>query len=236
MIAALASRLRRRGAAEIAWLAVRNLVHLVRSLAPAERARRAADGAFDRRWGTDTSGGVSVHDLGFAPGMIDHCRRYDPSDETMLRKPVAMLGIDPSDYAFVDYGAGKGRMVMLAMEMGFASVTGVELSERLCPIARTNVARFAAQHVGMSAAQIVQGDATVFEPDGRRLLAYFYNPFDATIIAAVRARLEATLAERTDRVIVVYANPEHGAVFRDTPGWKERPAPLGVSVFVADQG
>ena len=235
MIAALASRLRHRGSAEIIRLAGQNLAHWVQSLAPAERARRAADGAFDRRWGTDTSGGVSVHDLGFDAGMIDHCRRYDPSDETMLREPVALLGIDPRTHHFVDYGAGKGRMVMLAMEMEFASATGVELSTRLCAIARTNVARFVAQHDGMRSARIVDGDATVYRPHGRSILAYFYNPFDASILAAVRCRLEAAVSEGTERVVVVYANPEHGTIFRDAPGWDERPAPLGVSVFVTQR-
>ena len=228
------ARLRHRDAGEIARLALKNAVHAVRSLTPTARADRQADRAFDRRWGTDTSTGVSARALGFDAAQIDQCRRYDPSREAMVRDPVAALQLHPAQWDFIDFGAGKGRAMMLAMEMGFASVTGVELSDRLCAIARANIARFADLSGTTTPAQVIAGDATMVAPAGRQILAYFYNPFGATIMTAVRGRLEAALRDGAARVTVIYANPEHAEVFADAPGWRAGVAMPGVATFLRD--
>ena len=39
----------------------------------------------------------------------------------------------------MDLGCGKGRVLMLAVEYGFARVTGVDYSASLCEIARRNL-------------------------------------------------------------------------------------------------
>lgn len=227
------SRLRGRSPVDLVALGWKNLRHASAALSRSSREQRAQDTAFDRQWGTDTSGGVSVHNLGFDRARIAHCRRYDPSSEAMLRQPVALLGLEPSECDFIDYGAGKGRIVMLAMEMGFRSVVGVELSAKLCDIAEANVARFAIQHDTMPAARIVRGDATHFTPGGRHIVAYFYNPFDAFVMAEVREKLEAARRNGTARVTVIYVNSEHHHVFGDAPGWTRGPVLKGLATFFA---
>lgn len=231
---AILSRLRNRQEGEIAALILKNIRHGIAALSAEQRHRRAADRAFDRRWGTDTSRGVSVHDLGIDRSRIEQCNRYDPSSTAMLRDPVAALGIDPAIHHFIDYGAGKGRAMMLAIEMGFARVSGIELSTRLCDIATANISHFAAQHPGMPPVRMVAADAAAFMPDGGDIVAYFYNPFDATVMNMVRNRLEGALCRLTGRVVVIYANPEHGEVFADAPGWRQGPSTPGVATFVAE--
>lgn len=215
-------------------LAVKNVRHFLAAFAPAARATRAADRAFDRRWGTDTSGGVSVHELGFDKSRIEHCRRYDPSSEAMLRDPIKVLALDPAECDFIDYGAGKGRVMMLAMEMGFRSVVGIELSARLCSVALMNIARFTARNQDMAPATVLQADATEFTPEGNHIVAYFYNPFGAPIMEEVRCKLEGALRQGTARVTVIYVNSEHHYVFGDAPGWTRGPTLKGIATFVAD--
>lgn len=233
MLQAIYSRLRGRSLADLLALGWKNTRYAFGTYSREAREHRAEDLAFDRRWGTDTSGGVSVHDLGFDPSRIEHCRRYDPSNEAMLRQPIELLRLDPADCDFIDYGAGKGRMLMLAMQMEFASVVGVELSRKLCDIAQANVIRFAAQHEAMPVARIVEGDATDFAPSGRHILAYFYNPFDAVVMAGVRKKLEASLSNGTAQVTVIYVNSEHHHVFGDAPGWTRGPVLKGLATFFA---
>lgn len=230
----LRSRLRGRGPAQVARLAAKNLVHAVRSLAPAARAARRADRAFDRRWGTDTSGEVSVHDLGLDARLLPSVRRYTPCDDWMLLDPLAALRLDPARFDFIDYGAGKGRAVMLAMGMGFRRVTGVELSERLVRIAEGNLRVFARRDPAAAPGRVLHGDATAFRPEGRAVLAFFFNPFDAAVMAQVRGALERALCRGTERVFVVYANPEHAGVFADAPGWTRGPEKPGWACFLAD--
>lgn len=227
----LRSRLRGRSAGEIVGLIVKNLRHAADALSSEARALRHADRAFDRRWGTDTAGQISVHDLGLDRAALASSRRYHASTADMLAAPVALLGIDPARTDFIDYGAGKGRVVMLAALMGFRSATGVELSARLCAVARDNIDRFAVRRGEPIAASIVHTDAAAFDPRGREILAYLYNPFDAAVLTRVRHRLEAALAAGTTRVHLVYANPEHAAVFADSPGWRTGPTLPGIATF-----
>lgn len=236
MLTGIASRLRGRGLSELGLLVAKNVQFAARSLTRSERARRAADRSFDRLWGTNTSGGLSVHDLGIDAERMIHCRRYDPSSEAMLRDPVALLGLDPREFDFVDYGAGKGRMVMVAWGMGFRSATGIELSQRLCDIASRNLARYKFRLGRCSLGGVIQADAASFTPKGRKILAYLYNPFDATIMVEVRQRLEAAMSEGAEQIIVVYTNPEHGFVFADAPGWMVVGSLPGAAIFRADRG
>lgn len=228
------SRLRGRGPAELARLAVKNAAHLARALTPTARAARAADRAFDRRWGTDTRGEVSVHDLGFDAGQLRGAKRYAASDDRTLHDPVAALGLDPALFEFIDYGAGKGRAVMMAMGLGFRRSTGVELSERLVRVAEANLRLFARRNPAAAPGRMLHGDATAHRPEGSAILAFFYNPFDAAIMGRVRARLEQALCEGTERVLVIYANPEHFEVFAGAPGWTRGAEGYGWISFSAE--
>ncbi len=226
----LTSLFRDRSPVEIARLVVLNLVAGVRALTPAARRAKRAESAFDRRWGTDTAGEISVRALGFTGEQLTRYHRYAASAETMVAPAIERLGIDPARYHFIDYGAGKGRALMFALQLGFGRVTGVELSDALCDVARRNLTLFRAANPDRAEVVVHRGDATAFRPDGARILAYFYNPFGPEVMAAVRTMLEAARDAGAEAVHVVYANPEYGEVF-DSPGWRTVSVAPGVSVF-----
>jgi len=50
-------------------------------------------------------------------------------------------------------------------------------------------------------------------------LRIFCNPFGATIMSQVRDRLAEALDQVAEAVTVIYANPEHDAVFRGNSWW-----------------
>ncbi|WP_267350740.1 class I SAM-dependent methyltransferase [Sphingomonas sp. GM_Shp_2] len=233
MLDALFARLANRSPRELLRLSVKTLCHHLRAHRPAARAARRADRAFDRAWGTDTSGMVAVHDLALRAERRRSAVHYAPSTQAMLRDPVATLGIDPRDYHFIDYGAGKGRMVMLAQQLGFVHATGVELSPHLCEIARRNLATLRERSPALPPAAIFEGDACEYLPAGQRLCVYLYNPFDATVLAGVRARLDQALTAGTERIVVIYANPEQAQIFHDAPGWRAGPVLPDTACFIA---
>lgn len=193
-----------------------------------------AEQAFDKRWGTDTSRPVSLHDLDIGRARIAQCNRYEASSEAMLCEPLAALGIDPRQYDFIDYGAGKGRVMMLALQKGFRSVTGIELSARLCATAQSNLDIFSRDVVDARNARVIGADATMYLPRSSSIVAYFYNPFDASIMDIVRQRLEQALRTASGRVVVIYANAAHADVFGEAPGWVAGPSMPDVSTFTAD--
>ncbi|UYY58210.1 hypothetical protein [Sphingomonas sp. S2-65] len=231
MANSILNRLQGRSPTEIWRLAILNIRHRIFQLSPAARSAIASDRAFDRRWGTDTSEGQSTRDLGYTGDLLEHSKRYDPSSEEMLRTPVKALGLDPGEHDFIDYGAGKGRVLMMAMEMGFRSVTGIELSQRLCDVAEANLARFSAQNPGLKPARIIAANAATHQPAGTSIVAYFYNPFDASVMEQVRTCLEQAVDTGNARVTVIYVNPEHETVFSDAPRWIRGPKLRGIATF-----
>lgn len=207
-----------RTAAEVARLVVLNLRHAARAFSPAGLADRRRRGAFDRRWGTDTTALANLSSLRVDRERARHGVRYQPSSGEALDWAVVAAGIEPARFALVDYGGGKGRIAMLAAAKGFARVVAVDFSPELCRIAETNVARFAAAGGAALRAEIVLGDAGAFAPPDGPLLAYLYNPFGPVVLAEVIARLEAKAAGG-DEVLVAYVDPRHLDLFEARGRW-----------------
>jgi len=65
------------------------------------------------------------------------------------------------EFTFVDVGAGMGRAVLLASEMPFKAVVGVELNATLTGIARRNAAVWRKAGRAHAPIRIVCGDAVV---------------------------------------------------------------------------
>ena len=52
-----------------------------------------------------------------------------------FRRLMRTLSLPPGS-GFVDFGCGKGRVLLLAAGFGFARITGVEFAKELCDIAK----------------------------------------------------------------------------------------------------
>jgi SAM-dependent methyltransferase len=177
----------------------------------------AAEYLFDRRRGIRTRGFVR-NDRILAPVSVggDPCF-YQPIGLSPLRRLVSTIPLEPATTTFVDLGAGRGRAVILAAELGFGHVFGVELDTELAAEGADNVRRWRAGRRGRSAAgqtvEIVQGDAADCPlPEGPLLIALF-NSFGATTL---RLFLEHLCDQRTgipDPVFFAYINPVHEEVF-----------------------
>src|SRR5947207_335541 len=61
-----------------------------------------------------------------------------PSTARAIFRELPILNY--SGYTFVDFGSGKGRMLLLAAEHPFAAVQGVEYNEHLHECAKNNLA------------------------------------------------------------------------------------------------
>ncbi len=171
--------------------------------------------AFDRRHGVDTVAAAQIAELTVAEGDAGEGRMYVGSPPAVLRNCIPVLAPDPSGMTFVDMGSGKGRALMLAALAGFPRAVGVEFGEELHEVALRNVAAFDRGTGLGSRIECRLGDATRFAyPDGP-LMIFFNNPFRAPVLGAVLDGLEASLAERPRRAVLLYqsmkdAPPESG--------------------------
>src|SRR4051794_24937223 len=78
----------------------------------------------DRRLGLDTSRELNLQEVGLAhPERV----RYEPTSWIDLRRIFRTCGVDQRD-VFLDYGSGKGRVLLAAARQRFTRVIGVEIS------------------------------------------------------------------------------------------------------------
>lgn len=211
-------RVEGRSPRQIAALTLKTLRHAARSFSPAAARARRADQAFDRRWGTDTGGTMNLSALNVARDRALLGFGYQASNGAALTEAMATAAIDPARFAFVDYGSGKGRVVMIAARLGFARAIGVEFAPELHTVALANADRFAAVSGAPIRCDMVLGDAGSFDPPPGPLFAYIYNSFGPVILREVLERLERR-AGADDPVFALYVNPRHREAFEGDGCW-----------------
>lgn len=109
-------------------------------------------------------------------------------------RPVCHL----TDRIFIDVGCGKGRVLMVAAELGFTQLIGVEYDRRLAAIARRNL-----QTMGIGASIVCQNAATFDYPPSRDAVVYMYDPFTADVMQ----RVIANMARHSARLHLIYTGP-----------------------------
>jgi len=181
----------------------------------------AAGYVFDMRRGIRTRGFVRNEEqlAGVSIGGDPHY--YEPIGLTPLRRAVELLPLEPAATTFVDLGAGRGRAVIVAAEMGFGRVLGVELDDELVVQAGENIRRWRARTRVVTPARqqvtVVQGDAASYPlPDGPLVVSLF-NPFGPNTLRLVLRHLCQARAASAHTVYVVYLNPEFDRTLSEFP-------------------
>lgn len=176
---------------------------------------RASETKFDRSLGIDTGGTVHVPNLGVDEKRAQSATAYDATPARIAEHLIDLIADRARGFTFIDMGSGKGRVLLLAARRPFARVVGVELSERLCRIARDNAAKFARRFPDLAPISIHNVDAAEYRiPDGPCVL-YFYNPFDSSILDRIVANMRSSYERNPRKIVVVYYNPKFPDVFGD---------------------
>jgi SAM-dependent methyltransferase len=175
------------------------------AIARAVEDRPDRDTRFDQRYGTDTGGEVQPEELGIDDADTREAAvRYLPSPPAITRRLLGQVGVDPREWAFVDFGCGKGRVLMMAAEYGFRRVVGVEISRALSVVAQDNAKKFAAVRPSAAPIEVHRGDARAVElPSGDTVL-HFYHPFGAAVLTDVIAHVGRSLERDPRRLRIVY--------------------------------
>jgi len=164
--------------------------------------------SFERDLGIDTRGFLPNHALRSGKAQDSESVAYLGAMPSVTRAALRELG-DVTDAHFIDIGAGKGRVLAVAAEFPFASITGIELNPDLCAMTRRTAAVLAARYPGRLNIRVVEGDASdPVLPNSGTIVAFAYHPFGADLVR----RLLDKLAGAGLPAYFVYVNPVHGAV------------------------
>ena len=158
----------------------------------------------ERFSGLDYSSTIKQKKLGLSASMVN---LGSPSSKETLREIFENVEIKNSD-RILDIGCAKGFAINYFLDLPFARVAGLEISDTLISICKRNIQR---QH-GLQV-DLFHADATTFNGYGDYNYFYLYNPFPS------REILEKVVAQITcytaGKIFVIYNNPVNSEVFTE---------------------
>jgi SAM-dependent methyltransferase len=178
---------------------------------------------FDERFGVRTSGLVAGRHLKSGHRHDRHATAYFAVAPSVFKslvkrwqrsRPVAKI----DEYSFIDVGAGMGRALLVASELPFRSVTGVELNPTLVRIARKNLSIWRASGRAQAPLRLVQGDAVEFPLPPGPCLAFLFNPFGAPVMRRLLKAWTLARAGQNAPLDSLYVNKEQEHVLERQAG------------------
>lgn len=146
---------------------------------------------------------------------------YTTINESLTEEILNRVPVRCEEFTFVDFGSGKGKVVLLASRRPFRKVIGVEFSRELWEISMRNLKSFRGAPQRSGGVEIFNIDAVKFAiPDGP-LVLYFYHPFGGPVMQAVFENIVAALRREARPVVVIYVNPECGELFKNSAEFTE---------------
>ncbi|UPT71063.1 MAG: class I SAM-dependent methyltransferase [Flavobacterium sp. JAD_PAG50586_2] len=164
---------------------------------------------FDRKYGIDTTRKLRTSFFQMPKEVMQDAVMYWATPVSMFYEIMSVLNIDFKKYIFVDFGCGKGRVVLLASHYPFQKIFGLDIHKSLLRIGVNNFQKFQSQASVKSDVQFMHCSATDFRYTmGKNYLIYLFNPFGVATFCSVLDRLEyVTCAHSCQEPYVVLLDP-----------------------------
>ncbi len=162
---------------------------------------------FDQAHGVDTSGLVPAKHLATGHAHDEHVTAYYGVAPSILRALIAHWRetVPPhpiSSYTFLDIGCGKGRALLVASELPFGRIVGIELNPQLAAVARANAESWIGSHAAdptaplLAPIEILEQDALELALPAGPTLIFLFHPFEAPLLRKLLRRIEAQIASQ----------------------------------------
>ena len=157
--------------------------------------------------GVKTESVIELEELG-VNSALGH--RYETTSYKTLKKVLSFSKKIRDFDSVVDIGCGYGRALLVAKEVGYSNLYGVEISEKLVEVCEENLRRRSVS------AQLVCCDARDWKLPDNDLIIFLFNPFGKEILADLIHKL----VDNENRYLVIYANPKYSECFPSEPIYK----------------
>jgi hypothetical protein len=173
--------------------------------------RRLHEGVFDapreQLFFVSTKNPEALSTLTIASPNRNYGHDYRPVPCQVFEWALNQIPEDVSGFTFVDYGAGKGRAMLLAAERPFAAVAGVEFAEELHDSAEMNIAQYPRSNMRCRNVECLLEDAVQVGPPEGASVHYFFNPFDREVFAEVLNNIVTAYRIKPRRLYLVLIDP-----------------------------
>jgi SAM-dependent methyltransferase len=157
----------------------------------------------------DTCGEIPLIELNFqsenkAPGL-----EYQSHHPRILRAFLQSLAldwaIDYEKYTFVDFGCGKGRVLLVASEFPFRRIVGVEFAVPLAEVAKRNLVSYRSKTQKCRDISVLAIDAVDYRLPEEPEVLYFYSPFPPAVMEQVFQNIERSLQQSPRELLVLFS-------------------------------
>ena len=162
------------------------------------------DATFDRRYGIDTAGLIPLKDLTIKSKDTESCVWYEPMSVKVFDQIMIHLSINFDDYEFIDFGSGKGRVILLASNYGFKKIIGVEFAQELHRIATENIAIYGQHTTNPSNVETVFMNAVEFPIPNVPVVIFFYSPFTGKVMEQVLNNVSVSFVMHPREIVLVF--------------------------------
>ncbi|MBW2467121.1 MAG: class I SAM-dependent methyltransferase [Deltaproteobacteria bacterium] len=132
----------------------------------------------------------------------DRTHYYADSGGLAFDKIMASFNITPRD-GIVDFGCGKGGILISLSKYPFAKITGVEIDPVLVEIAESNIKKLKIKNVDIRCS-----DAADFKELHEYNYFYFFDPFPCHVMQEVLHNIEHSVLVQPRKVTIIYLNPQ----------------------------
>lgn len=169
-----------------------------------QSAQNYLDSSFDRKYGTDTSGHIPLDRLTIESGDSRDGIWYEPMSAKIFAQIMDNVNIDRNEFVFIDFGSGKGRVLLLASNCGFKSIIGVEFSKELHEIAKKNVALWDRITQRQNNIMPICIDATKYQIPNDPLVVFFFSPFMGKSMMQVLNNISISLKTNPRKIMILF--------------------------------
>lgn len=143
---------------------------------------------------------------------LKHASIYQATNYFIIEKAFEFLRNDNANHYIVDFGCGRGRVLMVAAFYGFKTITGIDFGESLCREAELNIGKIKPLFPQTNF-EIICDDAVNYSIENDTNVFFFFNPFDEIVMLQIVKNILSSLKKNARKIYIVYINPLHKEIF-----------------------
>lgn len=178
---------------------------------------------FDFYYDTDTVVKVRIQALDFESKSKLHAYDCYSTRSRSFNKLIAHFDF-PENSELVDFGSGKGKLLMLARNIGIKKVTGIELSKDLVNVSLKNIKSFSKKknYSYKKDFLVINDDVLNYKIKDTQNIFFFFNPFDSNIMKKILNNIILSIKKTNRKVWIIYNNPIFDNLISSTDFFKEQ--------------
>lgn len=141
---------------------------------------------------------------------------YRPTPRLVFKWAMAAVPEDLARHAFVDYGAGRGRVLLMASHYPFEKITGAEIAAELYDDCLLNIAQYPRSLMKCRDVGCEHLSAMRLEEPDQETVFYLNNPFTRVMLERVVDKIVRSYKQNPRRTYVICIDIDEHPLFEDT--------------------